>query len=156
MASHPKIFNYPDFIDALPTKGANVVFEKGFSIISPENLYIGNNVLFNVGVFVQANKPVIIGDDTHFAPYCVLYGPLEVGNKCAVAAHTVFASVGHTYDNPEIPFVDAPAKNAKIILRQRRIRYKGFIVKKFRVLGCLILAGERCRPAGKLLNIRIV
>ena len=83
---------------------------------SPENISIGDDVLFNIGVHIQASQPVTIGSNAHFAPYCILYGPLQIGEKCAVAAHTVFASVGHTYDQPSIPFVDLLAQSALIVV----------------------------------------
>ena len=116
MAITDKIKQYPDFVAALRHIGANVEFATGVTILSPENLSIGNDTWFNVGVHIQANGGVSIGDKTHFAPYCVLYGPLEVGNKCAFAAHTVLASIGHTYDQPDVPFVDLPAQSKKIII----------------------------------------
>lgn len=112
----PKIISYPDFVPKLRAMGTNVEFAPGVTIITPENVSVGDNVLFNIGCHVQASSPVTIGSKTHFAPYCILYGPLEVGDKCAVAAHTVFASIGHTYDRPEIPFVDQPAQKAPIVL----------------------------------------
>lgn len=106
----------PDFLPYLRESGENVRFSVGVTIKSPEQLSIGNNVLFNVGVHIQAGQGISIGNDTHFAPYCILYGPLQVGNKCAVAAHTVFASVGHTYDRVDVPFVDLPAQAKKIVV----------------------------------------
>ena len=116
MANIPAILEYPEFIGELKQIGEDVAFMQNVTIMSPQKLSIGNNVLFNVGVHVQATQDITIGDNTHFAPYCILYGPLEVGNKCAVAAHTVFASIGHTYDQPDVPFVDLPAKAGKIVL----------------------------------------
>lgn len=106
----------PDFIPYLKRLGKNVRFWRGVTVLHPENLSIGDDVLFNVGCHVQASSPVVVGNHSHFAPYCVLYGPLEVGDKCAVAAHTVFASIGHTYDQPDVPFVDLPARKATIVL----------------------------------------
>ena len=116
MASIPAIENHPGFLPRLKRIGTDVTFMQYVTIMSPQNLSIGNNVLFNIGVHIQASADITIGDNTHFAPYCILYGPLEVGNKCAVAAHTVFASIGHTYDQPNTPFVDLPAMAEKIVL----------------------------------------
>ncbi len=106
----------PDFLPRLKAIGENVVFRRGVTVMFPENLAVGNNVLFNIGVHIQASREITIGNDTHFAPYCILYGPLHVGDKCAVAAHTVFASIGHGYDQPDVPFVDLPAQSALIVL----------------------------------------
>ena len=116
MANTTKIETYPEFLPRLKRIGSDVRFMQYVTIMSPQNLSIGSNVLFNVGVHIQATQEMIIGDHTHFAPYCILYGPLEVGSKCAVAAHTVFASIGHTYDHPDTPFVDLPAMADKIVL----------------------------------------
>lgn len=108
--------HFAEFSGKLGAVGEHVVFREYVTVTQPENLYIGHDVLFNVGVHIQASKRIDIGSNTHFAPYCILYGPLEIGDKCAIAAHTVFASVGHTYDRPDIPFVDLPAQSAKIVL----------------------------------------
>lgn len=116
MATGIKIEIFPDFVSRVGSIGENVSFMKDVTIVTPENLHIGDNVMFNVGVHIQANSEVSIGNQSHFAPFCVLYGPLEVGDKCAVAAHTVFASIGHTYDQPDVPFVDLPARAGKIVL----------------------------------------
>jgi galactoside O-acetyltransferase len=116
MAVANGIATYPDFVERLKSIGDKVKFATGVTIIDPEHLSIGDNTFFNVGVHIQAGPGVTVGSETHFAPFCVLYGPLEVGNKCAVAAHTVFASVGHTHDDPEVAFVDAPAQSKKIVV----------------------------------------
>jgi galactoside O-acetyltransferase len=116
MAKQRALLEYPDFVGRIKSMGKNVEFYPGVTVMFPEKLSIGDDVLFNVGVHIQASQEVTIGSKTHFAPYCILYGPLEVGNKCAVAAHTVFAAIGHTYDQPDVPFVDLPARSVKIVL----------------------------------------
>ena len=107
---------HPDFWPYLKQVGRNVNFSVGATAVCPENISIGDNVNFKIGVHIEAGQPVTIGSNTHFAPYCVLYGPLQIGDKCAIAAHTVFASIGHSYDQPDIPFVDLPARSALIVL----------------------------------------
>ncbi len=111
-----RIVTYPDCVDRLKHIGDNVEFATGVTILDPERLSIGDNTLFNVGVHIQVGPGITIGSMTHFAPFCVLYGPLEVGNKCAVAAHTVFAAVRHTHEDPEVAFVDGPAQQEKIVI----------------------------------------
>ena len=84
--------------------GKNVEFQDLVRITEPEFLSIGDDVLFMVGVYIQAcGEKIDIGNNTHFAPYGVLYGPLEIGSNVAVAAHVVFASVGHGYSQVDIP-----------------------------------------------------
>lgn len=116
MSYQPNLKIKPDFLPYLKRIGRNVNFSVGATIVSPENISIGDNVHFNVGVHIEARHPVTIGNGTHFAPHCVLYGPLQIGDKCAVAAHTVFASTGHTKDQPSMPFVELPAQSALIVV----------------------------------------
>ena len=50
------------------------------------------------------------------APYCVLYGPLTIGSRVAVAAHVVFASIGHGHDRADQPMVDQPVTRREIVV----------------------------------------
>src|SRR5207253_8151049 len=102
--------------------GDNVNFMKGFYMIdAPKLARIGNNVSFYPNCFIQgkADRLIIedhvdffpgqylslgaagsfieIGHNSHFAPNCVLYGwgGLKIGPYCNIAAHCVFATVGH-------------------------------------------------------------
>ena len=78
---------------------------------------IGDDVAFHNGVFVNpCGAWVDIGSHTHFAPYSVLYGPLTIGNYVAVAAHVVFASVGHGYDRIDIPMVKQRVQKREIVV----------------------------------------
>ncbi|MFA6567392.1 MAG: acyltransferase [Victivallales bacterium] len=98
--------------------GVNVTFDGHVEIPQPEFISIGDNVRFYHGVCLQSSggREIVIGSKSHFAPYCVLYGPLEIGEGCCVAAHAVFAGVGHQYDDPSIPFADRPGIARKIVI----------------------------------------
>ena len=52
----------------------------------------GKDVYFGVGCYLHDKAQIDIGSSTHFGPYCVLYGPLIIGNGCCVGAHTVLAA----------------------------------------------------------------
>ncbi|MBT4138037.1 MAG: acyltransferase [Candidatus Latescibacteria bacterium] len=104
-------------IDKLKQKGEKVEFWSDVDILHPELVSIGNDVAFHNGVFLSpCGQWITIGDHCHFAPYCVLYGPLTIGNHVAVAAHVVFASVGHGYDRIDIPMVQQKTEKAEIII----------------------------------------
>jgi acetyltransferase-like isoleucine patch superfamily enzyme len=101
----------------LKSKGENVQFWSGVDILHPELVSIGNHVAFHNGVFLSpCGQWITIGNNTHFAPYGVLYGPLTIGNNVAVAAHVVFASVGHGYDRIDIPMVEQKVNKKEIIV----------------------------------------
>ena len=46
----------------------------------------------------------------------MLYGPLTIGNHVAVAAHVVFASVGHGYDRIDIPMEEQKVQKKEIVV----------------------------------------
>lgn len=97
--------------------GENCSFGELVHIQEPSLVSLGDNVRFYRGVHVETNgKEIVIGSDTHFAPYGILYAPLEIGRQCAVAAHVVFASIGQGYDDVQIPFVEQVATSRKIIV----------------------------------------
>ncbi len=97
--------------------GKNVSFGDNVTFYQPELVSIGDNVTFYHGVCFQgAGDGIEIGSGSHFAPYGVLYGPLEIGEGCCVAAHVVFASVGHSYDDPDIPFAARAGISKKIVV----------------------------------------
>lgn len=108
-----------EFFDVSKFKkvGENFKFAEMVKVWCPENVSIGNNVFLNYGVYLEAGQEIEIGDNTHFAPYGVAYGPLKVGNNCAFAAHVVLASVGHSYHDASIPMVQLPAQSKKIIIK---------------------------------------
>ena len=97
--------------------GKNVRFEDDVRFLSPERVSIGDDVLLMYGVYVSpCGAHITIGSNTHFAPYGVLYGPLTIGSNVAVAAHVVFASVGHGYDRVDVPMVDQPTTSRQIVI----------------------------------------
>lgn len=101
----------------LKKAGKNLIIDDLVQIHEPERVSVGDNVTFHYGVFVfPEGYDITIGSDTHFAPYGILYGPLSVGNKCAIAAHVVLASSAHTHDRVEVPFVDLPLDKRKITI----------------------------------------
>ena len=105
-------------IENLKKAGENLKIAENVKILQPELVSIGDNVEFYYGVYIQpCGKEVAIGSGTHFAPYGVLYGPLEVGENCAIAAHVVLASVQHTHTDVDTPFVKQPVDQRKITIQ---------------------------------------
>lgn len=108
----------PEFdITQLQAMGKHVSFDPGVDIQQPERIRVGDHVHFYRGVYLSpCNEWITIGDHCHFAPYGILYGPLTLGNHVAVAAHVVFASVGHGYDRIDIPMVNQATAKKEIIV----------------------------------------
>lgn len=123
--------------------GDNVHFMRGFYMIEgPRIGRIGSDVRFYPNCFIQGSADrfivdhhvdffpntyislgdaagfVEIGHHTHFAPGCVLYGHggLTIGAYCNIAAHTVFATVGHDPKRHEQPMALAPVCRGPITL----------------------------------------
>ncbi|MBS12953.1 MAG: acetyltransferase [Gemmatimonadetes bacterium] len=107
----------PTDLSLFKSIGSNVVFDELCEVQAPERISIGSDVHFYRGSYLSpCGEYIEIGSNTHFAPYCCLYGPLKVGNNCAVAAHSVFASVGHGYARTDIPMVDQKVLKKEIVL----------------------------------------
>lgn len=102
--------------DQFKSAGKRTVIAKHVDILKPQNLVVGDDVEFKYSCHLEVNEGITIGNKTHFAPFCVLYGPLEIGSNCAFAAHCTFASVGHGYERTDIPMVDQPSTAKKIII----------------------------------------
>jgi acetyltransferase-like isoleucine patch superfamily enzyme len=124
--------------------GDNVDFRRGFYMQDSAGICrIGSNVTFYPNCFIQgragrfiiednvdffpgqyislgdAKSFVEIGHHTHFAPNCILYGwgGLKIGPYCNIAAHTVFATVGHDpVIRGEKPMCMVPACSGPITL----------------------------------------
>ncbi len=97
--------------------GKNVTFYSACEVLRPDLITIGDNVHFYRGLYLSpCGEHIDIGSDTHFAPYGCLYGPLTIGRNCAIAAHVVFASVGHGYARTDIPMVDQLVLKKEIVL----------------------------------------
>jgi acetyltransferase-like isoleucine patch superfamily enzyme len=88
---------------------------------SADRLIIGSHVDFYPGTYLSLGGPdgfIEIGDHTHFAPNCVMYGHggLRIGRYCNIAAHCVLATIGHDPvirgDKPMAipPYVAGPIK----------------------------------------------
>src|SRR5438876_5439904 len=126
-------FEHPEVVEV----GDNVRFMRGFflGMGKPGVVKIGSDCLFYPNCFFQgaagrfiidhhvdffpntyislgdAKSFVEIGHHTHFAPMCVLYGwgGLKIGAYCNIAAHTVFATIGHDPVRREKPMcLEAP------------------------------------------------
>lgn len=124
--------------------GDRVTFMSGFHMIGkPKNCKIGSDVTFYPNCFIQGSAGrfiigdhvdffpntyislgdwqrsfVTIGHHTHFAPNCVLYGwgGLKIGPYCNIAAHTVFATVGHNPGDTTQPMALSDIKAGPITL----------------------------------------
>jgi acetyltransferase-like isoleucine patch superfamily enzyme len=133
-------FEHPEVIEV----GDNVKFMRGFfmGLGKPGVCTIGSDVTFYPNCFIQgsAGRFIIedhveffpgtyvslgaersfieIGHHSHFAPNCVLYGwgGLKIGPYCNIAAHCVFATVGHDPGVKDKPMALAGAKSGPITL----------------------------------------
>lgn len=106
-----------DFKSELKRLGENCVFAPNVFITDPKLVSIGDNVQFRYGVYLEpVGNEIVIGNCSHIAPYAVLYGPLEIGEKCAIGAHTCFASVGHGYERTDLPFIEQAGTKEKITI----------------------------------------
>ncbi len=124
--------------------GDRVIFMKGVYIMGrPKRFVVGTDVTFYPYVFFQGSPGrvtvgsdvqffphcyvsggdwescfVDVGDHTHFAPGCVLYGwgGLTVGNYCAVAAGCMLSTVSQFTDKTEQPMVTYGENAAPVTL----------------------------------------
>lgn len=87
---------------------------------SPAYFKVGDRVTFYPGNYISlgdlSGSFLEIGADSHFAPNGVLYGwgGLRLGRYVNVAAHVVFATVGHYDEITEIPMALSGEKTAPI------------------------------------------
>ncbi len=84
---------------------------------------IGDHVEFFPGTYISLGDEssfVEIGQHSHFAPNCVLYGwgGLSIAAYCNIAAHCVFATVGHDDVIRDRPMALAGAKKGPITLEE--------------------------------------
>ena len=104
--------------------GDNVAFHPNcFVTGSPDRFLVDHHVTFLTGTYISLGDAagfVEIGHTTHFAPYCVLYGwgGLTIGPYGCIAAHTVFATIGHDYMAADQPMALAPPKRGPITLEE--------------------------------------
>lgn len=87
-----------------------------------DRLVVDAHVTFLTGIHISLGGSggfVEIGHNTHFAPYCVLYGGggLLIGAYCNIAAHTVLATVGHDYSVKDRPMAET-VKSGPIVLEE--------------------------------------
>ena len=105
--------------------GSNVVFAPNCYIEGgPGKLIVEDNVKFYPGTYFSLGgyetSFIEVGHDCHFAPRCVLYGwgGLKFGPYCNIAAHTVFATVGHNHQITDTPMALSGEKAGPITLEQ--------------------------------------
>lgn len=126
--------------------GDNVRFMKGFQMFGkPRECHIGSDVTFFANCYVEGSPGRFVLDDhvsfypgnyislgdwetsfvhvghySHFAPNCVLYGwgGLDIGSYCNIAAHTVFATVGHHEEITDQPMSLTGEKAGPITLEE--------------------------------------
>ena len=84
---------------------------------------VGDHVAFYPGTYISlgdSSSFVEIGHDSHFAPNCVLFGwgGLMIGPYCNIAAHCVFATVGHDQIIREKPMALAAGVRGPITLEE--------------------------------------
>jgi acetyltransferase-like isoleucine patch superfamily enzyme len=103
--------------------GSDVTFAQNFYAQgSPERLIIADHVEFYpnnyMGMGEGPGSFIEIGHHSHFAPNCVLYGwgGLSIGPYCNIAAHTVFATVGHHDEITSQPMALSGEKRGPITL----------------------------------------
>jgi len=126
--------------------GDDVTFMRGFYMMGrPQVCRIGPKVTFYPNCFIQGSPGrfivadhveffpntyislgareenfVEIGHHTHFAPGGILYGwgGLTIGPYCNIAAHVVFATVGHHYEITDRPMALTGEKSGPIVLEE--------------------------------------
>jgi acetyltransferase-like isoleucine patch superfamily enzyme len=125
--------------------GDHVKFGRGFHMIEgPGITRIGSHVTFYPNCFIQGQADrVIIGDHvdffpntyistggagsfieighhTHFAPGCVMYGwgGLTISPYCNIAAHVVFATIGHSQKVQDEPMALVAGESGPIFLEE--------------------------------------
>ncbi len=121
--------------------GDNVRFDRGFYMQDAPTLQIGSNVRFYPNCFLQGRGRVTVADHvdffpstyistgseksfieighhSHFAPSCILYGwgGLKIGPHCNIAAHCVFATIGHDPVIRDKPMALVPGVTGPITL----------------------------------------
>ncbi len=134
------IIEHPEVMEV----GDCVTFMRGFQMIGqPRVCQIGSHVEFYPNCFVQGSPGkfiiedhvtffpgnyvslgdyersfVRVGHHSHFAPNCVLYGwgGLDIGPYCNIAAHTVFATVGHHHEITDKPMALTGERTGPITL----------------------------------------
>ena len=92
--------------------GSDVTIYPNCTILgSPDRIIIGDHVeLFN-NTFIEGgewlNSFIEIGNMTHFAPNCILYGwgGLRIGNYCGIASGVVISTVRHHTSMLDKPMV---------------------------------------------------
>jgi acetyltransferase-like isoleucine patch superfamily enzyme len=105
--------------------GSHVTFSNNcFVEGNGSRLLIADHVMFYVGNYVSCGgwdtSFIAIGHHSHFAPNCVLYGwgGLDIAPYCNIAAHTVFATVGHKHQITDKPMALSGAQGGPITLEE--------------------------------------
>jgi len=117
------------FIRGITNRGINVSISPRAIIKGGSRIRLGNNVLIERDVMLNADKPnsfIEIGSDTWLFYHCMIntsggwikignnctvnsfailygHGGLDIGNGVRISAHVVIVPMNHIYKNPEIP-----------------------------------------------------
>lgn len=87
-------------------------------------LTVEDDVTFFPGTYLSLgdweSSFIEIGNHSHFAPHCVLYGwgGLQIAPYCNIASHTVFATVGHHLERTDLPMALTGEKAGPITLEE--------------------------------------
>jgi acetyltransferase-like isoleucine patch superfamily enzyme len=104
--------------------GADVTFYPNCFIQGAADRFeVGEHVEFFPGTYISLGGKgsfVEVGHHSHFAPNCVLYGwgGLKFGAYCNVAAHCVFATIGHDQVVRDRPMALVPGVSGPITLEE--------------------------------------
>lgn len=84
-----------------------------------KNIKIGRNVVIYDHVYLDANRFIEIGDDTHIDVFTSIYGHggVKIGKMCAIAAGVRIYSQTNQYNiNPKLPIIKQPRKYGRVII----------------------------------------
>jgi acetyltransferase-like isoleucine patch superfamily enzyme len=104
--------------------GNNVTIYPNVFIQGMGELIIEDNVTLYPGVYLSIGRSdtsfIHIGHHSHCAPNAILYGHggLEIGPYCNIAAHVVFATVGHNHHVTDCPMAQVPGLTGPITLEE--------------------------------------
>jgi galactoside O-acetyltransferase len=95
--------------------------DTGVTILGFENIELGTNVSFMKNSYVYAHDggSILIRDNFSMNTNSQLgaaFGKIIIGNNCAIGPNCVLRASNHTFDNPDIPFLEQGHTYGEIIL----------------------------------------
>jgi len=95
--------------------------DTGVTIFGFENITLGSNISFMKNSYIYAHDEgtLTIGDNFTMNSNSQLgasFGKIVIGNNCAIAPNCVLRASNHTFDNPDIPFIEQGHTYGEIIL----------------------------------------